>query len=88
MATVPKMPPDEGLDILRRLEPMLASVNERLKAIEAEQRRHGESAAELRGRLNELSSKVPTIWQIVAAVLGINAGIMALGLGMAKIIAP
>lgn len=81
MATAPKMPRDEAVEILRRTEPALGKLDERLRKIETD-------VARLDGRLTELSSKTPTIWQIVAAVLGINARIMAIGFGMAKVLAP
>jgi hypothetical protein len=86
MATQPKIPPDETLDILRRLEPALTKIDGRLDKLDTELRRQGEGLAELRGRVNEMSSKMVTIWQIVGAVLGINAGIMGLGFALAKIL--
>ena len=77
----------------RWIEPALAGMaaeqhrqGEALATITAEQHRQGEAVAELRGRLNELSSKSPTIWQIVGAVPGINAGIMALGFALASLL--
>ncbi len=82
MATAPKLPPDETLEILRRVEPALAGINGRLDKIETEQRRQGEALAELRGRVISL----PTIWQIVPAMLAINAGILALGAVLAKLL--
>jgi hypothetical protein len=78
MAVAPKLPLDEAseaLDILRRLEPVL-------RDIQAEQRRQGETVARLDGRVSQL----PTLVQIVGAVLGINAGIIALGFGLARLI--
>jgi hypothetical protein len=86
MATQPKIPPDETLDILRRLESALAVITNRLDKIdgrldklELNQRTQGEALAELRGKVSAL----PTIWQIVPAMLAINAGIMALGFALA-----
>ncbi|MBF0336000.1 MAG: hypothetical protein HQL40_20585 [Alphaproteobacteria bacterium] len=83
MSTAPKLPPDETLVILRRIEPTLEAILAEQKEARADLRRHGESIAELRGRLGELSARTPNIWQIVSAVLGINAGIMALGFALA-----
>ena len=82
MATAPKIPPDEALGILRRLEPMLADIQTEQKETRTELRRQGEALARLDGRVSQL----PTIWQVVGAVLGINAGIMALGFALANLL--
>ena len=86
MATAPRPQPDETLEILRRIEPALAGLTSRVERMDAEIQRHGEAIARMDGRLTEMSAKTPTIWQIVGAVLGINAGIMALGFALAKLI--
>jgi hypothetical protein len=77
MATAPKIPPatDEAVDILHRLEPVL-------RDIQTEQRRQAVELGELRGRVSQL----PTLVQIVGAVLGINAGIIALGFALSKLV--
>ncbi len=72
----PRMPPDDAVDILRRLEPVIAR-------IDAEQRRQGEAIAELRGKVSQL----PTLVQIIATVLAVNAGIVALSFGVANLLA-
>lgn len=89
MATAPKLPPDEALSILRRIEPALAAITARLDQIDTqiersqmEQRRHGEALAELRGKVSGL----PTIWQIVPAMLALNTGVMALGFALAAML--
>ncbi len=86
MAVAHKIQPDEALEILRRLEPVLNAVVTEQKELRGEVQRHGEAIARIDGRLTEMSSKTPTIWQIVGAVLGINSGIMALGFALAKLL--
>ena len=41
---------------------------------------------EMSARMGELSARVPTIWQIGGVMLGINAGILALGTYLARLI--
>jgi hypothetical protein len=74
-------PRDEVLDILRRLEPALIRLDDRVRKVETD-------ISRLDGRLTELSSKAPTLWQIIGAVLGINAGIVAIAFGLSRILAP
>jgi hypothetical protein len=66
-------PNDEALDILRRLEPTLArvatkddvaKVDDRLRKLEAD-------VAEIKGRLSELSARVPSIWTIAAMIVSL-----------------
>jgi hypothetical protein len=85
MASPARTPPagnqsDEALDILRRLEPVLAKLDER-------QRKQGEDIAELKGllksvalkedvarvdgRLVELSARVPSIWTLAALIVSL-----------------
>jgi hypothetical protein len=82
MTTAPKITDGEALEILRRLEPALESINGRLDKIEVEQRRQGEAIAELRGRVISL----PTIWQIVPVMTTINGAVIALGFTLAKLV--
>ncbi|MEI6987419.1 MAG: hypothetical protein WCK65_14950 [Rhodospirillaceae bacterium] len=70
--------PESAVDILRRLEPVLSKLDERTQRIEGEQRRQadvqrnqGEDIAELKGRLGELSARVPTIWTLAALIFAI-----------------
>lgn len=89
MATAPKMPPDEATEILRRLEPAITGISTRLDKIEAEQRRLGDALTKTQVELGELRGRVsqlPTLVQIVGAVLGINAGIIALGFALARLV--
>jgi hypothetical protein len=81
MAPAPKLPHDNAVDILHRLEPMLANIQAELKETSFEQRRQGEALARLDGRVSEL----PTIWHVVGAVLAINACIMTLGFALANL---
>jgi len=64
---------DEALDILRRLEPAL----ERIEAEQKEQRRDivklKEDVAEIKGRLGELSARVPSIWTIAGLIFAYSA---------------
>ena len=88
MTTANRKPPsrsgDESLEILRRLEPVLTSIDKRLVVIEADQRRMGERLASVEGRVSSL----PTIWQIVPAMLAINAGIVAIAFGLVNVLRP
>ena len=89
MSTAPKMPPDETLDILRRLEPALAGITSRLDKLETELHQQGQTIVKLGtdvARLEGRVSQLPTLVQIVGAVLGINAGIIALGFALAKLV--
>ena len=79
-----QLPPDtEALEILRRIEPILARLEGELREVKSDARRQGEAIAELRGRVSQL----PTIWQMVSAFCAINAGMLALGFGLAKLLA-
>ena len=71
----PTRAPDESLEILRRLEPALARV-------ESEQRRTGERLATLEGKVSQL----PTLIQITSSMLAIIAGMVAISLGLVKLI--
>jgi hypothetical protein len=73
---------DEAIEILRRVERILAGIQAEQKDVRADLRWQAESFAELRGKVSAL----PTIWQIVPAMLAINAGIMALGFALAKLV--
>jgi nicotinate-nucleotide pyrophosphorylase len=73
----------EAIDILRRLEPAIGVISARLDKVDGELRRQGELIAELRGKVSQL----PTLWQVLAAVLSVNAGIMALGFALATMLA-
>ncbi len=78
-----RMPPDDAIDILRRLEPAIAR-------IEAEQRRHADTMTKIAVEVGELRGKVsqlPTLVQIIATVLAVNAGIVALSFGIANLLA-
>lgn len=88
--------PDEAVDILRRLEPMLVSIQGEQAEIRKEQveiRREQveirkeigglrEAIAEIRGQLKYM----PTLWQVAAAVGMINSLALALALGAVKLI--
>ncbi len=69
---------DEALGILRRLETVLARITDDLGEVKAEQRRQadvqrkqGEDIAELKGRLGELSARIPTTWTIASLIFAI-----------------
>lgn len=95
-APVPRSPNDEALDILRRIEPVLAAIQAdqremkaeikeikgELKGVKSDQIRHLEMVAELRGRVSNL----PTIWQIVPVMVAINSAIVALAFGLVALI--
>ena len=89
MATAPKLQPDETLEILRRLEPLLRDVQseqqrqfETMAKLDDRVRGLGERLATIEGRVSQL----PTLIKTVSAMLGINAGIIALGVALAKLI--
>ena len=87
MASPARKPPagtdhsDEALDILRRLEPVLAQMTGELSDIKTEQRRQadmlgklderqrkqGEDIARLDGRVSQL----PTLWQLAGLIFAI-----------------
>jgi len=69
---------DEALDILRRLEPVLAKLDERTQRIEDEQKEQRRDIARLQqdvaridGRLIELSARVPSIWTLAALIVSL-----------------
>ena len=73
--------PESAVDILRRLEPVLAKLDERTQRIETEQRRQadvqrkqGEDIAEIKGQLKFM----PTIWTIAALTFTIFGASFAL----------
>lgn len=81
---------DEATAILRRLEPALTDVQgrlgrieERVQAVETEQRRQGEALAELRGRVSQL----PTGLQVLGLVAAVNGVTVAIGFGLTGVIA-
>jgi uncharacterized protein HemX len=75
---------DEATAILRRLEPALTRVEERVQAVETEQRRQGEALAELRGQVNQMSTQMPSIWTIAGLFAAINAVTVGVGFGLAS----
>ena len=74
--------PDETLEILRRQEPLLHDVQNEQRRLDDRVRGQGERLATIEGRVSQL----PTLIQIVGAMLGINAGIIALGVALAKLL--
>jgi len=76
---------NEALDILRRLEPTLAQMRSELRQVQADvvevkadmkrlderQRKQSEDIAEIKGRLGELSARVPSIWTIAAMIVSL-----------------
>ena len=89
MATAPKMPRDETIEILRRIEPALSHQADTLKSIQLDLAKLDDrlrcvegDGRELKGRVSQL----PTLIQIVGAVSGINAAIIALGFALAKLV--
>jgi hypothetical protein len=70
--------PDEATEILRRLEPTLVRLDAGVRKIEID-------LVRLDGRVGGLSSKTPTLLQIIGAVLGINAGILAIAFGLVNV---
>lgn len=81
--------PDEAVDILRRLEPMLVSIQGEQAEIRKEQAEIRkeicglrEAIAEIRGQLKYM----PTLWQVATAVGMINSLALALALGVVKLI--
>ncbi len=86
----PRMPADDAVDILRRLEPAIAKLDSRLDRLEAEQRRQADTMTKIAVEVGELRGKVsqlPTLVQIIAAVLAVNAGIVALSFSIANLLA-
>lgn len=87
---------DEALDILRRLEPMLVGMQSQINGmqsqindmqvqirdVQTEQRRMGERLATLEGKVSQL----PTLQQTIATMLGVNAGVAALGFSLAGLL--
>ena len=107
MTTASRLPNDEALEILRRLEPMLSGLagavskldnrvsklDDRVSKLESFMERADErgrvtdaAIAKLDGRMTELSARVPTTWSLISIMLGINAGILALGLALARLL--
>jgi hypothetical protein len=72
MASPARTPPagnqsDEALDILRRLEPVLGRMDDRLRKIEIDQ-------AELKGRMTGIEGQlrqIPTLWQLAGLIFAI-----------------
>lgn len=60
----------------------IKDIKAEIKDIKAEQKRMGEIVAELRGRVSEM----PTLTQTITTMVGVNAGILALGVAVAKIL--
>jgi len=73
---------DEALAILRRLEPALTRVDERLRAVEAEQHRLNERVSRLEGQVSQL----PTVWTVAGLFAAINAVTVAIGGALATIL--
>jgi len=71
--------PDEVTEILRRLEPTLVRLDAGVRKIEID-------LARLDGRVGEFSSKTPTLLQIIGVVLGVNAGMVAIALGLVNVL--
>ena len=73
--------PDEALDILRRLEPVLSKLDERTQRIESEQKDQRrdivslkEDVAELKGRVIGIEGQlrqIPTIWTLAGLIFAI-----------------
>jgi predicted nuclease with TOPRIM domain len=83
MAVPARQDKDEALEILRRLEPALTRIEERVQAVEGEQRRQGEAIAELKGQVSQL----PTVWQVLGIIAAVNGVTVAIGFGLAKALA-
>jgi len=78
----PTRAPDEALEILRRLEPVLTKLDDRVRKIEID-------VARTDGRLTGIESQlrqVPTIWQVVGAITAINGLAIAMALGVIKLV--
>ncbi len=82
MAVAHKIQPDEALEILRRLEPVLNAVVTEQRKLDDRVRGLGERLATVEGRISQL----PTLMQIVSTMVGINGAIMALGFALAKLL--
>jgi hypothetical protein len=59
----------------------LGRLDERVSAVESEQRRQAEAIAELRGKVSQL----PTLIEIVTAMVMVNAIIVAGSFGLARL---
>ncbi|WP_309349076.1 hypothetical protein [Telmatospirillum sp.] len=83
------MSDDTALQILRRIEPALSNIQAGLRQQGVDINDLKVTLAGVGGRLAGVEGQfrqLPTLWQIIGAVLGINAGIMALGFGLARLI--
>jgi len=65
------------------LETHVQNLDNRVAQVEGTQRHQGESLAELRGQVSQL----PTLIQIVTAMVAVNGVILALGFGVARLVA-
>lgn len=72
MATDQVTTNEGALEILKRLEPVLTSIDVRLTVIETQQRAMGQDVANLQGRV----SQIPTSWQMITAILAMIFTIM------------
>jgi hypothetical protein len=68
MATAPKIPPDEALEILRRLEPALGRIDDRLRNVEVE-------AADLKVQVGGLDNRMRSLEIDFAEMKGRLTGI-------------
>lgn len=71
----PARSPDESLEILRRLEPVLGHLVDDVRKLQIDR-------TEVKGQLKY----VPSIWQIVGAITAINGTTLALAFGVVKLI--
>lgn len=69
MSTAPKLPPDETLVILRRIEPTLEAILAEQKETRADLKRQGESIAELGESLTDLKSRVEVNSRMIASLI-------------------
>ena len=73
---------DEAVAILRRLEPVLTRLDERLQSVEAEQHRLSERVSRLEGQVSQL----PTVWTVAGLFAAINAVTVAVGGTLATVL--
>jgi len=83
MANPARRGEDETLESLRRMEPALERMQESLRQVQIDIKDLKTRVSRLDGQVSQL----PTLTQILTAVLAANARIVAVGFGLARAIA-